>query len=332
MKNKQKQTTSEMDRPWLSARPSDPVSASPSTKSSCSTVASKSISRAKYSPGNGYESNSTRDEQEDDMDRATGQRGSQRENNSRNEIRSPPWLLAAEKRLQEQRHQHKLSTSTVETSATVSSAEKYNNTNVGNGANNKMTAERKAFLDAQAKQLEKYRSVSDSVAENCSSFKANTSANTSSYTSTSFNTNTSAGSVSYTGTSYCTRGGVGDIHHSVDLTADSDDSNDDLDGDLDDSNDDLDGDLDDSNDDLDGDLDDNNDDLDGFIVNDDIDDRADYNPDISSQVYDDSDTSSDDDNQPDSGLIERNILVECPLCGEYFPDVIIEMHASTCYL
>ena len=296
MINKQKQTTSEIDRPWLSARPSDPVSASPSTKSPCSNVASKSISRAKDSPGNGYECNSTRDEQEDDMDRATGQRGSQRENNSRNEIRSPPWLVAAEKRLQEQRHQHKLSTSTVETSATIFSAEIYNNTNVGNGANNKMTAERKAFLDAHARQLEKYRSVSDSLADNCN---INTSANTSSYTNTSFNTNTSAGSVSYTGTSYHRRGGVDDIHHSVDLTADSDDSNDDLDG---------------------------------FIVNDDIDDHGDYNPDISSQVYDDSDTSSDDNDQPDSGLIERNILVECPLCGEYFPDVIIEMHASTCYL
>ena len=51
-------------------------------------------------------------------------------------------------------------------------------------------------------------------------------------------------------------------------------------------------------------------------------------------VVSDTDESGDEINNggPAGPFDHSSIQVECPLCGSYFPEFIIEMHASTCYL
>lgn len=260
MKNRQKPSS---ESPWLCAQPSDKISTPPPTKSSVMRGSAVSVRNNPSSSSSRVDSSAQ----------------------SGNQPKSPPWLLAAERRLEEQRllQQSTAVLNVTESSALTSCMDSYNGSvlSVRNGASNG-TSDRQAFLDAQARQLEKYRAIAEMSPTECP-------------------TASSAANLNRKGRD------KGRINRSVDLTVESD-------GDDDDYN----------------EAEDYDDDLDGFIVNDDdeIDDHIDYNPDISSQDVDD-DGSSDEETEE---LVERNILVECPLCGEYFPDSIIQVHAATCYL
>ena len=214
------------------------------------------------------------------------------------DARSPPWLLAlhaAERRLEEQRLIEQSTTiiNDLETCASMSCADNDTCSSVLNKANK--NAERQAFIKAQARQLEKLKAVEQTTPTECLRSRAGP---TSSCSNTS-NQGNARGN---------TRDRCG-ANRSIDLTTESDDDDDD------------------------DDVGACHDDLDGFIVNDDDDDsygHADFYPDGSSQVFGDSD--DDDINANGERLIGRNTLVQCPLCGEYFPDAIIQFHAATCYL
>ena len=227
------------------------------------------------------------------------------------DARSPPWLLAlhaAERRLEEQRLIEQSTTiiNDLETCASISCADNDTCSSVLNKANK--NAERQAFIDAQARQLEKLKAVEQTTPTECLISGAGPSTSSCSFADRNFNTscNTRNGGNARGNTRY--RCGA---NRSIDLTTESDDDDDDHD-----------------------DVGACHDDLDGFIVNDDDDsyDHTDFYPDGSSQVFGDSDDDDDDINVNGERLLGRNTLVECPLCGEHFPDAIIQFHAATCYL
>ena len=240
------------------------------------------------------------------------------------DVQSPPWLLAlhaAERRLEEQRliQQSTSIIADLESGASAACADNDTCGSVLDKANK--SAERKAFIDAQARQLEKLKKVEETTPAEC--LRSGMGPSTSSCSFEDRNSKKSCNAVrSNTSCNTSNQRNVkrkrkvrNGANSSIDLTVESDDDDDDDD------------------DHYNGDF---NDDLDGFIVNDDDDsyDHADFYPDVSSQVFGDSDEDDDDYDINANGerLIGRNSLVECPLCGEYFPETIIQFHAATCYL
>ena len=247
-KTKQKESTSES--PWLSARPKG-----------CERLAitGGSENMLRCNP----ENNSTRqqlDVSEKKLD---------------NGVRSPPWLLAAERRLQQQRHSahsdRGVEQNNVDHSSTPS---------VSSHTNREVNFDRETFLEAQANQLEKYKFVTN---------------NTTCYKS--LNPNITAARFSNRLSNIGADFEI--MNRSTDTTAGQSKSN--------------------SN----GGVSNN---LHCFIVSDDDDDNGDDDCISASEVDDENSVSSS------NNFNKRNIQVECPLCGDYFPDLIIEMHASTCYL
>ena len=318
LKNKPKPLSSS-ESPWLSARPSDPVATpTPSTDTKSTPSSGSSASdriildncSAEDTCENSISCEASCGDTCENSKTCCG--GDDSDEEPEFEVRSPPWLLAlhaAERRLEEQRllQQSTAIINDTESCASTSCADNDTCSSILNRINR--NSERQAFIDAQARQLEKLRAVEATTPAECLRSGSEI-PSTSSCSFADRNSNTSSNARNQENARENTRGRCG-ANCSVDLTAESDDDDDD------------------------GENDDCNDDLDGFIVNDDddLDDRADYNPGVPSQAFDDDDDDDDDDiNANGERLIGRNILVECPLCGEYFPDMIIQFHAATCYL
>lgn len=219
---------------------------------------------------------------------STGSVSSQGQRSNDEQMRSPPWLLAAEKRLQQQRQQpqnlntsQNSSTSFPSCNGEVSSTAGCSNTSLNSSITSSCNTS--PAVESQQWMLEKYERLRDTEGTLDTQSQSILQRNGNSIRNLS-------GGRSQTSRSESGANGTSRRHNSS-VTRNR---------------------------------------FSAFEISDDSDDEVDDNDEGLSDNR--SALNTEDSSVTADGGVGDTIQVECPLCGDFYPSYIIEMHASTCYL